>query len=100
MISYHKKVRVCVLNYLSGNPERPLGISLSRAPDLLPIALGNSLLNKIRKSSLDHVGLRLIMTLLFFTRAFKGTSEPNLDSITAPCSKGPVVIDPIIINLF
>lgn len=80
MINYHKKVRQSVVNYLAGSDHRPDGIGLTRK-DRLPAPLG-PLLRVIRNQSPSQ--MRLVMTLLFCTRALKTEPVLSTESIEEP----------------
>lgn len=72
------------MNYLSGNPERVEGVRLTTL-DRLPVALG-PLLRVVRDQ--DPVLLRLVMTVLFSSRALRTKATPSIEPIVSPLDKG------------
>ncbi|QTY21822.1 RNA-dependent RNA polymerase [Botryosphaeria dothidea mitovirus 3] len=83
LIAFSKAVRANVLNYLSGNPERVPGVRLT-TKDGLPICLG-PLLRVVREQGPE---MRLVMTVLFSTRALRTEPVPDIEPIIAPLDKG------------
>lgn len=84
LISFNKDVRACVMNYLSGSPERAEGIRLTKK-DKLPVLLG-PLIKHIKDQDRDK--LRLIMTCLASTRCLRTEPVADLDAIERPLEKG------------
>jgi len=85
-IAYIKGCRLCFTRYICGQPlsEPPVpGIRLSS--DGLPCGI---LLDLMRKD--DIASLRLAHTLLLVSRCIKGTTAPNLETVTSPSTS----IDP------
>lgn len=81
MISYHKRVRQSVINYLSGSELRPARIGFTK--DRLPRCLGPSILATVR-SKTPGVSLRLVLSLLFCTRALILPPAPDIKPIVEP----------------
>jgi len=84
-IAYTKAIRGNLMNYLSGNPERIPGVALRKSG--LPRVLG-SIGKLIEKGEVPTFGLRLLLTVLFSTRALIIKAEPDIGSITDPLKKG------------
>lgn len=84
-IAFSKAIRGNLVNYLSGNPHRILGVRLR--PSGLPYALG-ALASDIEHNKLSSLQMRVLMTVLFATRALKGKPEPDIRPIIDPLDKG------------
>jgi hypothetical protein len=84
LVVYTKAVRADVLNFLSGNPIRSGQVRLS-GKEQLPTCLG-----PLREIILDGSPIcrRLVLTVLFSTRALKTETQPDLSTIVEPLSKG------------
>lgn len=89
LFKYVKGTRLNLLNYFSGNPVRDDICALTK--DGIPISLG-SYIKSIRKKSISTFELRLILTILFSTRALKGKVEPDLNSIVGPSKRSESTI--------
>lgn len=85
LFAFSKAVRLNVMNYLSGNPERDTSVRLTPR-ERLPICLGPLLKYIIDET--PTVRLRLVMTILFSTRALRSEAEPDLESIVLPPKSG------------
>nr|BCY26967.1 RNA dependent RNA polymerase [Nigrospora sphaerica mitovirus 2] len=83
LINMTKSYRMAVTNYLSGNEHRPSGVKLVTKARL-PVHLG-PLINKVIDQ--DPVILRLIMTVLFSTRAIRLEADPSISPIVTPLEK-------------
>nr|UPW42057.1 MAG: putative RNA dependent RNA polymerase [Yunnan mito-like virus 29] len=81
-IAYTKAVRSDVMNYLSGNPERSGSVRLATGG--IPICLGP--LKKYVREQNPEI-LRIVLTILFSTRALKLKASPNLEPILAPSKR-------------
>lgn len=88
-IAFSKAVRGNLVNYLSGNPHRILGVRLR--PSGLPYALG-ALASDIEQNKLSSLEMRVLMTVLFATRSLKGKPEPDISPIIDPLKKGVSLI--------
>lgn len=84
-IDFIKSVRGNVLNYLSSNPERLPGVSLRASG--LPKCLG-ALARIIEEKGLPTFGWRVLLTVLFSTRALTLHPEPDIKAIEDPLKKG------------
>jgi hypothetical protein len=90
LILYFRGIRSCVMNYLSGNPERPTGVRLTK--DGIPVDLGPWIerLRSIRTPNTPEKAangikvLAILTTVLFSTRALKAGSQPDIRPITDP----------------
>jgi len=82
-----KVSRANILNYLSGNPERLIGVSLTA--NGIPKFLGPKLIKAVMDK--DPTKLRFILTVLFSTRSLKTGASPDIKTITDPLDKGASV---------
>jgi hypothetical protein len=85
LIVFSKAIRTNLINFLSGNPIRDHSVRMTS--DGLPLVLGD-LIPQIRSGSITQLTLRLLMTILFGTRALKERPNPSIDSIVGPLKKG------------
>jgi hypothetical protein len=85
LIAFNKAVRLNLLNYLSGNPERVLGCQL--ALEGIPKILGPFVIQLVRKEVPREI-LQLLLTMLFFTRGLELPARPNIKTITEPLYEG------------
>lgn len=83
-IRFIKIVRGNFLNFLSKNKERIPGVKLRKSG--IPSCFG-ALANKIEQGLLPTFGLRLVLTILFFSRSLKTNVEPDIDSIIGPSKR-------------
>lgn len=81
--AFVKAVRLNVLNYLSGNPERDRSVKLSAHG--IPACLG-PLRKVVAEQSPDK--LRFVLTILFSTRALKTRPDPSIEPIVGPSNRG------------
>jgi hypothetical protein len=84
-IAYVRAIRGNLMNYLSNNPERIPGVTLRKSG--LPEVLGN-IAKILEKREIPTLGLRLLLTVLFSTRALIINSDPDFSSISDPLKKG------------
>lgn len=88
LVDFTKSTRLALLHCLSG--EFPLkkvqGVPVYK--DGYPKSLGPELVKKL-KSDTTRIYLRLVLTLLFSTRALSTGTKPDLTSIQSPCEKEP-----------
>lgn len=83
-IRFVKIVRGNFLNYLSGNKERIPGVKLRKSG--IPTCFG-PLAEKLEAGLVPTFGLRLILTVLFFTRSLKTQVDPDIDTIVGPSKR-------------
>jgi len=79
-----KATRGNVLNFLSGSSERIPGVALRRSG--LPRALG-PLAVKLEQGKVPILGLRLLLTVLFASRALSGKAQPDIEAIEGPSDR-------------
>lgn len=88
-LSKIKDIRATFMNYLSGNPQKVGSVRITW--DGIPTCFG-PLIQSIRGDP-PVLLLKVITTILFATRAVKGTVKPDISSITAPSEwKGELYI--------
>jgi len=82
MIKTAKAIRLYVTRHLSGQPliEKTPGIQLTK--DFLPKVIGPELLRIVRRG--DNREKRLLLTLLYSTRAITLPIQADYSTITAP----------------
>jgi len=80
LINYVKAVRTNLLNYLSGNKDRVLGIEMTK--DGFPRILV-PLFSEYKKDIFPVARLQIVLTILYSTRALKLGREPDISPITS-----------------
>lgn len=86
-VKWNKEVRLLYTKFLADDPNLPDGSRVSknsRAPKEL---------THFREILDDPYYRRIILSILYFTRAFKGGSEPNLSTVTEPSSMKTEVVN-------
>jgi hypothetical protein len=82
-LMYLKAVRSAYLGYLSNNPEKVVGVKVTR--DGIPVALGD-FVPIIRRSNQPRVILPFLSTILWCTRSLNLGGLPDIKTITEPAS--------------
>jgi len=80
LVNYVKAVRTNLLNYLSGNKDRVLGIEMTK--DGFPRILV-PLFSEYKKDIFPVARLQIVLTILYSTRALKLGREPDIKPITS-----------------
>lgn len=89
-LTYIKSTRGNYLNALSGNPERFPLVKLTKAG--IPVSFGPLLkyfsVQSSREITAKPAVLQLINTILFSTRALKGSPNPDVSPLYSPSKRG------------